>query len=103
MEDSPVRALVAGGAGFIGSHLCERLLADGHEVVSVDNLVTGDRRNLGGIADNPHFQAVEHDLIQPLPALPKIDAVFQLASPASPPGYIRRPLETAMVNSRRCS
>jgi len=97
--DSAVRALVAGGAGFIGSHLCARLLADGNEVISVDNLVTGDRRNLAGVGANPRFRAVEHDLIESLPSLPKLDAVFQLASPASPPGYMRKPVETALVNS----
>lgn len=99
MLDSAVRALVAGGAGFIGSHLCQRLLLDGHEVLSIDSFVTGDRRNLRALVDNRGFQAVEHDLTQPLPPLPAVDTVFHLASPASPPGYMRRPLETALVNS----
>jgi nucleoside-diphosphate-sugar epimerase len=94
-----VRALVAGGAGFIGSHLCARLLADGHEVVCVDNLVTGDARNLAAFGGSPAFRFVEHDLIVGTPDVGAVDAVFQLASPASPPGYMRRPVETALVNS----
>jgi UDP-glucuronate decarboxylase len=94
-----LRALVAGGAGFIGSHLCGRLLADGYDVVSVDNLVTGDRRNVAHLQSNPSFRLVEHDLIEALPELGPVNAIFHLASPASPPGYMRKPLETALVNS----
>lgn len=94
-----MRALVAGGAGFIGSHLSARLLAEGHEVVCVDNLVTGDLRNVAHLRDNAAFQLVEHDLSQTLPELPPVEAIFHLASPASPPGYMRRPIETALVNS----
>ena len=96
-----MRALVTGGAGFIGSHLCARLLGDGLEVVCVDNLVTGSRDNLRALAPSPAFQYVEHDVIQPFgPELARpVDFVFHLASPASPVGYFRHPLETALVNS----
>jgi UDP-glucuronate decarboxylase len=91
--------LVAGGAGFIGSHLCERLLSDGDEVICVDNLVTGRRVNLELLLDWPTFTFIEHDIIEELPPLPKIDRVFHLASPASPPSYQIYPIETLRVNS----
>ncbi|MCK9519543.1 MAG: SDR family oxidoreductase [Dehalococcoidia bacterium] len=94
-----MRALVAGGAGFIGSHLCARLLAEGHEVVCVDNFVTGRSANLASIARHPSFALVQHDLIDPLPPLGRFDEVYHLASPASPPGYQRFPVETLRVNS----
>jgi nucleoside-diphosphate-sugar epimerase len=89
--------LVAGGAGFIGSHLCRRLLADGHEVLCVDNLSTGRYVNIAALEDVPGFRFLEHDVVQPLAFA--TDAVFHLASPASPPGYLRRPVETLRVNS----
>ena len=94
-----MRVLVAGGAGFIGSHLCERLLRDGHEVLCLDNFVTGRRVNIEHLADWPSFQLVEHDLIEGAPPLGAVDRVYHLASPASPPGYQRHPLETMRVNS----
>ena len=92
-----MRVVVAGGAGFIGSHLCRRLLADGHDVLCLDNLVTGRRANIAALEDVPGFGFIEHDAIEPLPF--EADAIFNLASPASPPGYLERPLETLRVNS----
>src|SRR5215210_1843211 len=89
----PLRALVTGGAGFIGSHLCDRLLAAGHTVVCVDNFITGSRRNLESLTGNPRFELLEHDVVGPFDA--ETDLVFHLASPASPKGYGRHPLETA--------
>jgi len=62
-----MRILVTGGAGFIGSHLCEKLLADGHKVVAIDNFITGSSRNLASFKDNPNFTLVEHDIVNPLP------------------------------------
>jgi nucleoside-diphosphate-sugar epimerase len=93
-----VRALVAGGAGFIGSNLCERLLDDGWSVVCLDNLITGRERNIAHLA-NRDFEFVRHDLIEPLPVLPNVDRIYNLASPASPPSYLRWPIETMRVNS----
>jgi UDP-glucuronate decarboxylase len=79
------RALVTGGAGFLGSHLCDRLLADGHEVISVDNYFTGRKRNIQHLMDHPRFEAIRHDVTQPL--LLEVDWVFNLACPASPVHY----------------
>jgi nucleoside-diphosphate-sugar epimerase len=93
------RVLVAGGAGFIGSHLCDRLLARGDDVVCVDNLVTGRRSNLASCESQAGFSFIEHDLVEPLNIAGHFDHVYHLASPASPPGYERRPIETLRVNS----
>jgi len=92
-----VRVLVAGGAGFIGSHLCDALIARGHTVIAVDNLITGNRRNIEHLADHPRFRFVYHDIIQPI----RVDAevIFHMASPASPKGYLQHPLETSLVNA----
>ncbi|MGE5619661.1 MAG: UDP-glucuronic acid decarboxylase family protein [Sphingomonadaceae bacterium] len=93
-----MRVVVTGGAGFIGSHLCAYLLEDGHQVIAVDNLITGRRRNIAQLLGHPAFSFVEHDVVQPLD-LPA-DAIFHLASPASPKGYMGFPVETALVNSQ---
>jgi nucleoside-diphosphate-sugar epimerase len=95
-----MRTLVAGGSGFIGSHLCARLLDQGHDVVCLDNLSTGDARNVDALHVKRGFSYHEVDIVDRLPDLGRFDAVFNLASPASPPGYMRRPLETARTNSR---
>ncbi len=94
-----MRVLVAGGAGFIGSHLCERLLREGHEVVCLDNFVTGRRVNVEHLLDWPSFGLVEHDIIEGTPAMARVERVYHLASPASPPGYQRHPVATMRVNS----
>src|SRR6266581_6715092 len=91
--------LVAGGAGFIGSHLCERLLGEGHNVVCVDNLMTGRRANIARFIGAPGFTFIEHDIVEELPELPHVSRIYHLASPASPPGYQRFPIETLRVNS----
>ncbi len=95
-----MRVLVTGGAGFIGSHLCEKLLALNHQVYAVDNFITGRRSNMETFIHNPGFKFFEHDIIQPFDADPgNFEAIFHLASPASPVGYTRYPIETHMVNS----
>ncbi len=94
--------LVTGGAGFIGSHLVDRLLADGHRVTAVDNFLTGSRENLAHLDDHPRFRLVEHDMTRPLPAdlaAEPVHRVYNLASPASPRGYARLPIETLLVNA----
>lgn len=91
--------LVAGGAGFIGSHLCERLLNDGHEVIAVDNLVTGSTANIEELLERDGFSFLEHDVVEPLPDLPALTRIYHLASPASPPVYQEYAVETLRVNS----
>ena len=94
-----MRVLVTGGAGFIGSHLCERLLGEGDEVYCLDNLSTGQRSNIAELAGNPRFHFLELDATEPLAEDPPVEAIYHLASPASPPGYLRRPLATMLANS----
>jgi nucleoside-diphosphate-sugar epimerase len=95
-----VRILVAGGAGFVGSHLCEALLERGHQVIAVDNFITGRVFNLEEILRHPYFEFYEHDITQPLRLESgPVDAIFHLASPASPVGYTKNPIETHLVNS----
>lgn len=89
--------LVTGGAGFIGSHLCERLLQEGHTVLCVDNLITGSERNIAPLHAHPGFTFVRHDVIEPFDF--SVDAIFHMASPASPLGYWEHPFETIRVNS----
>ena len=91
-------SLVTGGAGFLGSHLCDRLLAEGHRVVCVDNLDTGTLENIEHIRD-PAFDFVQHDMIGHLDVPGRVDYVFHLASPASPIDYLRLPLHTLKVGS----
>lgn len=94
-----MRYLVAGAAGFIGSHLCDRLIAEGHEVLAVDNFITGSEKNIAHLAGNPRFRFLEHDVIQPLHVDEPLDYVFNLASPASPKDYLDHPVETLRVGS----
>ncbi|HVC32242.1 MAG TPA: UDP-glucuronic acid decarboxylase family protein [Chloroflexota bacterium] len=94
-----MRSLVTGGAGFVGSHLCDRLVARGDDVVCADNLMTGQASNVEHLLASPRFRFLHADVIQPLDLDGPLERVFHLASPASPPGYLRKPLETALVNS----
>ena len=94
-----MRAVVLGGAGFIGSHLVDRLLALGHEVVAVDSYLTGRRENLAHLSGAPRFRLVEHDVCRPIPVVGSCAVVFNLASPASPIDYAQLPLETLDAGS----
>jgi len=87
-----VRTLVTGGAGFLGSHLCERLLSEGHEVICLDNFYSGKRRNVEHLTSNPHFELVRHDIVEPI--LLEVDRIFHLACPASPVHYQYNPVKT---------
>lgn len=87
-----MRVLVTGGAGFIGSHLCERLLAQGHEVLCLDNFFTGSRSNVIHLFQEPYFELVRHDVIEPI--LLEVDRIYHLACPASPVHYQFNPVKT---------
>ena len=87
-----MRILVTGGAGFLGSHLCDRLLADGHEVLAVDNLYTGSKLNIAHNLQNPNFEFLRHDVTFPL--FVEVDAIYNLACPASPVHYQKFPTQT---------
>jgi len=93
------RAVVTGGAGFLGSHLSDRLLAEGYDVVAVDNLVTGSEDNIAHLRGDPRFEYVRQDIIQPYTVDGPVDMVYHFASPASPVDYLELPLETLLVGS----
>jgi dTDP-glucose 4,6-dehydratase len=94
-----MRVLLTGAAGFVGSHLSDLLLAQGHDVVGMDNLITGNEQNLAHLAGNPRFTLVRQDVSQPFTVKGPLDGILHLASPASPPDYQRWPIETLMVGS----
>ncbi|TKJ42293.1 NAD-dependent dehydratase [candidate division LCP-89 bacterium B3_LCP] len=91
-----MRVLVTGGAGFIGSHLCDRLLEQGHEVICLDNLFTGSKDNIRHLHNHSHFELLRHDLIEPI--LLEVDQVYNLACPASPIHYQYNPVKTIKTN-----
>lgn len=90
------RILVTGGAGFLGSHLCDRLVADGHDVLCLDNYYTGSKENIIHLFGKPNFELIRHDLVQPI--LLEVDEIFNLACPASPVHYQSNPVKTIKTN-----
>ncbi len=94
-----MKIIVSGAAGFIGSHLVERLLTEAHSVIGLDNLITGSTRNLAQVEGNPRFRFIRHDVTQPFESDAEVDAVLHLASLASPKDYLAHPLETLEVGS----
>jgi UDP-glucuronate decarboxylase len=91
-----MRILVTGGAGFLGSHLCERLLKEGHEVLCLDNFFTGRKKNIQDLMKHPGFELVRHDVVQPI--LLEVDKIYHLACPASPVHYQYNPVKTIKTN-----
>ena len=94
-----MRILVTGGAGFLGSHLCEALLAQGHHVLCVDNLLTGSLRNLEPLRANPRLTFLQHDVTRPISVDGPLDRLLHFASPASPADYLEHPIHTLKVGS----
>ncbi len=93
------RVLITGGAGFLGSHLCDRFIADGHEVVCMDNLITGSTENIAHLLGNPLFRFVHHDVTNYIFVDGSIDYILHFASPASPIDYLKFPIQTLKVGS----
>lgn len=91
-----MRTLITGGAGFLGSHLCERLLNDGHEVICLDNFFTGRKENIAPFFGHPNFELVRHDVIDPFKF--EVDRIYNLACPASPPHYQYNPIKTTKTS-----
>src|SRR2546426_5359719 len=95
-----MRILVTGAAGFLGSHLCDRLLALGHRVVGMDNFITGNRSNLDHLKSHPSFQLILHDVANFIEVEGPLEGVLHFASPASPVDYLELPIQTLKVGSR---
>ena len=94
-----MRTVITGGAGFVGSHLCERFLDEGHEVLCVDNLLTGHERNIAHLRDQERFDFIHHNISEPLRLDGPVDAVLYFASPASPADYLAHPIPTLKVGA----
>ena len=94
-----MRVLITGGAGFLGSHLCDRFIAEGHTVVAMDNLITGNTRNIAHLAGTPDFSFIKHDITDYIFLDGPVDAVMHFASPASPIDYLKLPIQTLKVGA----
>ena len=99
MNPSKQRVVITGGAGFLGSHLCERFLAEGWEVICMDNLITGDLRNIEGFSSRAEFHFYHHDVTEFIHVPGRVDAVLHFASPASPIDYLELPIQTLKVGA----
>lgn len=104
MYNQVMRIIVTGGAGFLGSHLCDKLIESGHQVVAIDNLITGSEKNIAHLKDNPNFEFINQDVTEDLPDDLTADQIYHLASPASPnednpKSYHSLPFETMQVNT----
>lgn len=99
MVSHPIVSVVTGGSGFLGSHLCERLLAEGHTVICIDNLITGDRANIDHLLSNSRFRFVRHDVTEFISLDGPVHNVLHFASPASPIDYLKLPIQTLKVGS----
>ena len=95
-----MRVLISGGAGFLGSHLTDLLLAQGHEVIGVDNFITGRPENIAHLASRPRYSFVRHDVTEKLDVVGSLDRIYHMASPASPIGYVKHQVATLKVNSQ---
>jgi len=95
-----MRILISGGAGFLGSHLTDLLLSQGHDVVGIDNFITGKQQNITHLKGNPHYQFIRHDVIEPVKVSGTVDRIYHMASPASPVGYVKHQVATLKVNSQ---
>src|SRR3982751_6633243 len=95
-----MRILVSGAAGFLGSHLTDLLLAQGHSIVGVDNLITGNTANVAHLEGNRQFSLIRHDVLEPLKLDGPIDRIYHMASPASPVGYVKHQIATLKTNSQ---
>jgi dTDP-glucose 4,6-dehydratase len=94
-----LRIVISGASGFIGSHMCDRLVSDGHAVIGLDNFLTGSERNIAHLRGNQAFQLIRHDITEPLAIDGPVDCVINMASPASPKDYLEYPVETLEVGS----
>ena len=94
-----MRILITGGAGFLGSHLCDLFLAEGHQVIAMDNLITGDIRNIVHLAGNENFRFIKHDVTEYIYIEGELDAILHFASPASPIDYLQYPIQTLKVGA----
>src|SRR6187551_1827206 len=95
-----MRILITGAAGFLGSHLTDLLLSQGHEIVGVDNFITGKEQNIAHLKGTAKFSFIKHDVIEPLKVDGAIDRIYHMASPASPIGYVKHQVATLKVNSQ---
>ena len=93
------KILITGAAGFLGSHLCDRFIKEGYNVIGMDNFITGDKKNLQHLSDNPNFQFIDHDVTEFIKIEGDLDYILHFASPASPIDYLKIPIQTLKVGS----